>query len=166
MCWEYSCICSFVHLLNQHLLSIYNEEGILADLGKNAIAAQQKMVKNQHKKWERVVMTITLTKDKSHILNLWPLRNRISEHWDESNTETPHIYGWIRCRERATLHSGCRNILHTGPVIHLESCWTAASPFRVTSCVHCTVYGHEGKLQGRGRAKAAQEMAIPRLTYL
>lgn len=50
MCWEYSCICSFVHLFNQHLLSIYNEEGILADLGKNAIAAQQKMVKSQHKK--------------------------------------------------------------------------------------------------------------------
>lgn len=51
-------------------------------------------------------MPITLTKDKSHKLNLWPLRNSTSEHRYEFSTETPHSYGCICSKEWATRHSG------------------------------------------------------------
>lgn len=49
MCWEYSCVYSFTHLFIQkkkNPLSLYDEEGTLADLGKNASAFNMKTGKN------------------------------------------------------------------------------------------------------------------------
>lgn len=97
-------------------------------------------------------MPIILTKDKSHKLNLWPLRKSTSGHGDELSTETPHSYGCIRSKEWASMHSGfleyfahcpsnsfrilldssvsiqSLHMLTSGSMVTNECCWAEGGP--------------------------------------
>ena len=93
-------------------------------------------------------MLIALTKDKPHNLNLQTLETGTVNTGMSPTQKCPTFMNKYAVENEPHSPQVVWKILHSGPAIHLESCWTAMSPHRVTSCVHGMVYSHEGKMRG------------------